>query len=162
MGASSGGGDGSAEDCRISDCRISEGSGIWDLGSGIWDLGSGICNLGSEIGTSVTRSPGERKWPPGERFPRRPVALDVETTALPRDQGLGLTVWTPRRASSSSRMMILGVTISMRSRSGGRCRRAEEAVDERGLGEDGDAVLETLLTHPLDAAEQHRAARRGR
>ena len=55
--------------------------------------------------------------------------------------------------------MIRGVTMSIRL-----CEFAadpdvaEEAVDQRRLGEDRDAVLDPLLVEPLDAAQQDRAA----
>ena len=64
----------------------------------------------------------------------------------------------PSRSSSSSRMMIWGVTMIIRLGVAADADVAEEAVDQRRLGEDRDAVLDPLLGHRLDAAQQHGAA----
>ena len=55
-------------------------------------------------------------------------------------------------------MMIRGVTISIKLVLAADPDVAEEAVDERRLGEDRDAELEPFLIEPLHTAEQHRAA----
>ena len=65
----------------------------------------------------------------------------------------------PSRSSSSSRMMIRGVTISIRLevvRPMPTLRKRR--FDQRRLGEDRDAELVPLLVEPLDAAQEDGAA----
>ena len=96
-------------------------------------------------------------------IPDGPVAFEcirLSSVRLTRSRsGQKVVVGMPSRSSSSSRMMMRGVTISIRlvlTRPMPTLRKRRSI--QRGLGEDRHAVLLPFLVEPLDAAQEDRAA----